>query len=125
MIRFLRDTPVYPKNLTGLFVVLGAFALACFGVVPLLGLPGAAILGVTLLIINPLISAQVWSHITADVYWLLSIMMSVLWPLGILPGYWLAFKRLYKRARRVKMALLLAVVAAWNLLVSAALLLSQ
>jgi hypothetical protein len=125
MIRLLRDGPAHPKDLTGLFVVLGAFAIACFGVVPLLGLPGAAILGLTVLILNPFISATLWSHMTADVYWLLSIMLSVLWPLGILPGYWIAFKRTYRRALKFKMTLLVAIVAVWNLLVSAILLFTQ
>lgn len=125
MIRLLRDAPANPKDLTGLFVVLGVFAIACFGVVPLFGLPGAAILGVTVVILNPFISATLWSHMTADVYWLLSIMLSVLWPLGILPGYWIAFKRAARRALKFKLTLLLAIVALWNLLVSGVLLFSQ
>ena len=125
MIRLLRESPAYPKDLTGLFVVLAAFAIACFGVVPLFGLPGAAILGFTVLILNPFISPALWSHITADVYWLLSIMLSVLWPLGILPGYWIAFKRAYRHALKFKLMLLFAVVAAWNLLVAGVLLFSQ
>lgn len=125
MMRFLRDTPADPKDLSSLFVILGVFALACFSVVPLFGLPGAAILGAALLVFNPFISAAAWSHMTADVYWLMAIMLSVLWPLGILPGYWIAFKRAARRAFRFKMIMLIAVVAVWNLLVSAALLFSQ
>jgi hypothetical protein len=127
MIRLLRDAPADVKDLSTLFVILGAFAIACFGVVPLFGLPGAAILGATLLVLNPFISASIWSHLTADVYWLLSLMLSVLWPIGILPGYWIAFKRKAVKAFRTKSKLLMLgiVVAVWNLIVSAALLFTQ
>lgn len=127
MIRLLRDAPADVKNLTGLFVILGAFALACFGVVPLLGLPGAAILGVTLLIINPFITAAAWSHMTADVYWILSIIMTVLWPLAIVPGYWVAsvLKKTFHLARTFRVVILVSIVTVWNLAIAAALLLSQ
>ncbi len=93
MIRLLTNKPAHPKDLTALFVVLGAFAVACFSVVPLLGLPGAAILGIAVAVVHPFMSASAWSHLTADVYWLLSIILSVVWPLAILPGYFLTFTR--------------------------------
>lgn len=125
MIRLLRSAPANPKNLTWLFVLLGVFAAACFGVVPLLGLPGAALLGLAMLVLHPLLTPATWAHMTADVYWLLSLMMSVLWPLGILPGYFLAFTRSVRQSRRVRVLVFFAIVAAWDLGVSAALLLSQ
>lgn len=125
MIRLLRDAPADPKNLTWLFVLMAVFAAACFGVVPLLGLPGAALLGMTMLVIHPLITPSTWAHMTADVYWFLSLILSVLWPLGIMPGYFLAFTKHFRTPRKLRLALFFAVVATWNLVVSAALLLSQ
>lgn len=125
MIRLLHDAPANPKNLTWLFVLMGVFAAACFGVVPLLGLPGAALLGMTMLMLHPLLTPAIWGHMTADVYWLLSLILSVLWPLGIVPGYFLAFTKFFRRARKLRLLIFFAVVAVWDLAVSAALVLSQ
>lgn len=94
-------------------LVLLAVVLAVLGVIPLLGLPGAFIVMVSL----PVFGLSE-ANLHADAAWPIAIFISVLWPAGLILGYWVGFGLLKKQSEGRKKAAMAGVAMAWCLLLS-------
>ena len=94
-------------------MVLLATALAVLGVIPLLGLPGAFIVTVSL----PVFGLSE-ADLHPDASWPIAIMLSLLWPVGLILGYGLGFCLLKEQSEGRKMAALAGVLVAWCLLLA-------
>jgi hypothetical protein len=88
-------------------------ALAVLGVIPLLGLPGALIMTVSLPVFG---LAEADLH--ADAAWPMACFISLLWPIGLILGYWVGFGLLKKQSQGRKKAAMAGVALAWCLLLS-------
>src|SRR5262249_28587278 len=97
----------------GARVLLLAAALAGLGVVPLLGLPGAFILTVSL----PVFGLSD-GDLHPDSAWPIAILISLLWPVGLLLGYGVATGLLGRQSGGWQRAAMAGVVAAWCLLLA-------
>ena len=108
-------TPWPPRRRSsgGARVVLLAAALAALGVIPLLGLPGAFILTVSL----PVFGLSE-GDLHPDAGWPIAIGISLLWPVGLILGYWVGFGLLKRQSGGRKGAAMAGVVVAWCLLLS-------
>jgi hypothetical protein len=94
-------------------VLLLATALAALGVVPLLGLPGAFLLTVSLPVFG--LSEH---DLHPDSGWPIAIVISLLWPVGLLLGYWVGSGLLKRQSGGWQRAAMAGVVVAWCLLLS-------
>jgi hypothetical protein len=94
-------------------VALLAAALAVLGVVPLLGLPGALIVTVALPVCG--LSEQ---DLHPDAGWPTAILVSLLWPAGLILGYGVGFGLLARQSGGRKVAAMVGVVVAWCLLLA-------
>jgi hypothetical protein len=107
------DPTLWPprRRSSGVRVVLLAAALAVLGVIPLLGLPGAFIATVSL----PVFGLSE-GDLHPDASWPIALYISLLWPVGLILGYWVGFGLLKKQSEgRTAMA---GVAIAWCLLLS-------
>ena len=105
--------PPRRRRLSGWRVVLLATALAVLGVVPLLGLPGAFISMISL----PVFGLSE-GNLHSDAAWPIAIYISLLWPAGLILGYWVGFGLLQKQSKVRQKAAMAGVAMAWCLLLS-------
>src|SRR5262245_35527910 len=97
----------------GVRVVLLAAALAVLGVIPLLGLPGALIVTVSL----PVFGLSE-GDLHPDASWPVAMLISLLWPGGLVLGCGVGFGLMKGQSGARKGAAMAGVVAAWCLLLA-------
>jgi len=90
--------------------MLLATVLAVVGVIPLLGLPGAFIMMVSL----PVFGLSE-ANLHADAAWPIAIYISLLWPVGLILGYWVGFGLLKTQSDGGKKAAMAGVAIIWCL----------
>ena len=89
-------------------LVAAAFAA---GSVALVGLPGAILFGLMQPVLWLGFGPDAWDRLPGDSLWPIALVISLLWPVSFVPGYLIAYGP-------TRIAIFLAVLAAWNLVLS-------
>ena len=97
----------------GLLAAIGACVLAIVAGVVLLGLPGAAVYAASKPLIRLVYGSVMSDTELGDRAWPLAIFVSLLWPFGIVIGYWVGFRLGSAMPRPGQAVVLLAVIACW------------
>lgn len=102
------------------WTVIVAVAVMTLGVVPLMGIPGAVVIELSNLVIDPLQGLLHLKPLVGDRAWPAAILMTVAWPPCLILARWIAFKKSAKLPRLGKWILGIAICAAWGLLLTLA-----
>lgn len=110
--------PFLPRprwRLGGLWLaVLAAAGFGVFGLIPLLGLPGAVVLELSAPAIALALGPGALDALPPDAAWPLAILLTLLWPVSIVAAYLLACRRLAARRRWQRVLACVGVLYAWG-----------
>lgn len=106
---------------SGLLIAVIACVLAIVAGVVLLGLPGAVVYAASKPVIRLVLGSVMSDSELGDRAWPLAIVVSLLWPFGIVAGYLVAFRLGANLPKVGQIVLQLTTIYVWSAVVSLAL----